>query len=504
MGSSSGIEEQYCLRWHDFQANVTSAFSEIRDDEDLLDVTLVCPDGHMVRAHKLMLSACSPMFKAMLQRNSHPQPVIFLHGVSHADITAILNFMYHGEVNVTEGEIGSFLAIAEDLKVRGLTHADLQDRMPASLKKMAGVKRSSSSSTDTDLPHLSPKRGSAEMVKTAVNIKAEPSSGSGNAVIVTPDLPTNESDPVRDVSGGIASGSSSKKHLVICESREPKYRNAIHLKNERVRRPSLGEYKSSDDASGGGGVSYHRLGGRDADDPMSTMMVALSHKGWHCPECLHTSTTKGNLKSHILSGRHKLFEKSNPCQYCQRSYSTRQSLQVHISTHHRFERDAEYHKDQQNRQQQGDNSNTAAAAASSSTAASAKNEDLLSTAAAIPTAAASTVSAAAAIATPQVAQIVQAYPQKQQPEVVAAATTAGGGGVAAATAAHPHHQFVNYLNHSMVTNAFATNAAAAAAAVATAGTSGGVGGATVTGGAVGGVPLNYQVSTNEMRLPHNV
>ena len=95
--------------------------------------------------------------------------------------------------------------------------------------------------------------------------------------------------------------------------------------------------------SNSGEVSYHRLGGRDADDPMSTMMVALSHKGWHCPECLHTSTTKGNLKSHILSGRHKLFEKSHPCTFCHRSYSTRQSLQVHVSTHHRFERDAEYH-----------------------------------------------------------------------------------------------------------------------------------------------------------------
>ena len=65
MGTTHDVqcEEQYCLRWHDFQTNVTSAFSEIRDDEDLLDVTLVCPDGGMLRAHKLMLSACSPMFK---------------------------------------------------------------------------------------------------------------------------------------------------------------------------------------------------------------------------------------------------------------------------------------------------------------------------------------------------------------------------------------------------------------------------------------------------------
>ena len=57
------------------------------------------------------------------------------------------------------------------------------------------------------------------------------------------------------------------------------------------------------------------------------------------------ATTKGNLKSHILSGRHKLSEKSFKCRFCDRSYSTRQSMQVHISTNHRQERDMEMNKD---------------------------------------------------------------------------------------------------------------------------------------------------------------
>ena len=71
--------------------------------------------------------------------------------------------------------------------------------------------------------------------------------------------------------------------------------------------------------------------------------MARSSKGWHCPQCIHISSTKGNLKSHILSGRHKTYtEKPFGCQYCDRSYGTKQSLQVHISTNHRAERDAEY------------------------------------------------------------------------------------------------------------------------------------------------------------------
>ena len=90
----------------------------------------------------------------------------------------------------------------------------------------------------------------------------------------------------------------------------------------------------------GANVSYHYLGGRDHGDPLSNMTVARSGRGWHCPECIHIATTKGNLKSHILSGRHKLAEKLFKCRFCDRSYATKQSMQVHISTNHRQERDS--------------------------------------------------------------------------------------------------------------------------------------------------------------------
>ena len=98
---------------------------------------------------------------------------------------------------------------------------------------------------------------------------------------------------------------------------------------------------SSSNFEPSGNVSYHYLGGRDHDDPMTNLLVTKSDKGWHCPDCIHIATTKGNLKSHIMSGRHKLMEKSFQCRFCKRHYSTRQSMQVHISTNHRQERDLE-------------------------------------------------------------------------------------------------------------------------------------------------------------------
>jgi len=46
---------------------------------------------------------------------------LYLKGVKYTDIQSVLNFMYHGEVNVAQEELNSFLAVAEELRVKGLT-----------------------------------------------------------------------------------------------------------------------------------------------------------------------------------------------------------------------------------------------------------------------------------------------------------------------------------------------------------------------------------------------
>ena len=115
-----GSSEKFCLRWNDFESNISLAFREIREDKDFFDVTLACDDDQM-QAHKVILSACSPFFRTILRRNKHEHPLLYLKGVKYADLVSVLNFMYHGEVNVAQEELNSFLAVAEELKVKGLT-----------------------------------------------------------------------------------------------------------------------------------------------------------------------------------------------------------------------------------------------------------------------------------------------------------------------------------------------------------------------------------------------
>merc|ERR1712202_55982 len=79
-------------------------------------------------AHKVILSACSPFFRQILKRNRHQHPLLYLKGVKYTDLQSVLNFMYHGEVNVAQDELNSFLTVAEDLRVKGLTQSQTGSR----------------------------------------------------------------------------------------------------------------------------------------------------------------------------------------------------------------------------------------------------------------------------------------------------------------------------------------------------------------------------------------
>ena len=115
------MSEKLCLQWNDFQDNVKSAFQSLRDEQDFSDVTLACEDGEQVEAHKVILAASSPFFQNLLKRTKHPHPLIFMKGVQSQDLVAVIDFIYLGEANVYQENLDSFLAIAEELKLKGLT-----------------------------------------------------------------------------------------------------------------------------------------------------------------------------------------------------------------------------------------------------------------------------------------------------------------------------------------------------------------------------------------------
>ena len=76
----SSMEEKFCLKWNDFQSNVSSSFDRLRKDRDFCDVSLVSEDGKHFESHKVILSSCSPVLKNILKKSKSGQdPFIFLN-----------------------------------------------------------------------------------------------------------------------------------------------------------------------------------------------------------------------------------------------------------------------------------------------------------------------------------------------------------------------------------------------------------------------------------------
>ena len=91
------------------------------DDQNFTDVTLATVDDQQIKAHKVILSALSPVFRNILLRNPHQNPLIYLMDVQYYDLKLLLQYIYHGECQVTNEELMNFIKIGEKLQINGLT-----------------------------------------------------------------------------------------------------------------------------------------------------------------------------------------------------------------------------------------------------------------------------------------------------------------------------------------------------------------------------------------------
>ena len=115
------MEEKLCLQWNNFKENITNAFVTLRDDSDFSDVTLVSEDGKQFGAHRLVLALSSPFFQNVFRKAKHAHPLIYMRGMKSKNLQAIIDFLYRGEANVYQEDLDSFLVIAEELQLKGLT-----------------------------------------------------------------------------------------------------------------------------------------------------------------------------------------------------------------------------------------------------------------------------------------------------------------------------------------------------------------------------------------------
>jgi len=280
------MSEKLCIKWTDFQDNITTAFVSLRNDNNFSDVTLACEDGNQVEAHKVILAASSPFFQNILRKNKHPHPLIYMRGMTSEDLVAIVDFLYYGEANVYQENIDPFLAIAEELNLQGLTgngntKVDQTSVRPATERKQ-------------DLQGLT---GNGN---TKVDEPSERKQGLQNNKIKTE---KNQSY--------IQEETHNKPHPAAVEQDE----TAVAVPNSAVYSVQISDIQ-------------------DLDDQVSAMMRKSenfcrggSRKADTCTVCGKEGPGQ-NIKDHIETNH--LEGVSIPCSYCEKKFRTRSALRKHV------------------------------------------------------------------------------------------------------------------------------------------------------------------------------
>jgi len=202
MGTSGGDQEEFCLRWNDFEENISSAFRHLRNDPDFCDVRLAVKDrARPLRAHKVILASCSPYFNNLLKDmnsesgNPNAPFYVMMRGVTSTQLSLILDFMYYGEANVAQEDLDPFLALAEELQVRGLTKQNTNGSNQTHRDTAAANTR------DTSASHHSQLQSSAARKRQVPHHAADhptPSAMSASAASTpAPKKPRRQSSPPR-------------------------------------------------------------------------------------------------------------------------------------------------------------------------------------------------------------------------------------------------------------------------------------------------------------------
>lgn len=312
--------EKFCLRWNDFESNVSSAFRDIREEKDFFDVTLACDDDSQIQAHKVIIAACSPFFRNILRKNSHQHPLLYLKGVKYKELISVLNFMYQGEVNVAQDDLNSFLAVAEDLRVKGLTQG--------------------SGSADTASKQKSePSKYPPPARPRESQMSSEPPSKKSRAA--PPEVPSYDDDiqevlPVKSEPGAAPTAGAS--HY------DSQDQNQVALEEQYDESYDYGQYgEAYDDGSGmidpNTGLPLQTADGnkdieeRKAIIKSKTIQIQTENDGkvWKCLECDYFNKKTTNINDHIEVNHivTRIF-----CHLCGASFSTLSYLNKHFKHKH--------------------------------------------------------------------------------------------------------------------------------------------------------------------------
>ena len=276
--------EKFCLKWNDFKENVSNTFVTLRKENDFTDVTLACEEDKQVEAHKVVLAASSTFFQNVLKRNKHAHPLIYMKGMKYEDLLAIVDFMYHGETNIYQENLDSFLSIAEDLCLKGLV---------GETKEFQGE----------NLPNTSPPLKPARMKYISKSKHPSP-----NEEFSDIDSQTQEVENYNKHQEPIAELDS--------QPQEPNVDRTFSISEDYNEVYKVEKIKQNE----------------DLNETLNSM-ISRNGEAWTCNSCGKVSNDKRNLKKHVANMHTEGLEFS--CPRCEKIFRSRKGVYNHTASNHK-------------------------------------------------------------------------------------------------------------------------------------------------------------------------
>jgi len=355
--------EKFCLRWNDFETNISLAFRELREEKDFFDVTLACDDSQ-VQAHKVILSACSPFFRNVLRRNPHQHPLLYLKGVKYKELLSVLNFMYMGEVNVAQEELNSFLAVAEDLRVKGLTQnnssSDSSSSKPKQEQPKNIIPRPRDPPERDPIPPPKRPRPAAPAPSTAQSYQSFDQDDDIQEVVPVKSEPRDPAPtPMAAHHNPQIDNSHSVSQYEVVQQQQPApapmQQNTVALDESYADESyDYGQYEdgSYDDGSGmidpNTGMPIQGTGADGNKDEHAVQIREMNIQSkierssepgiFFCSVCMFQAPSRSKVFCHVESKHFRDSSVVYHCEFCEKVLHSKNALGTHVSRHHRQEK----------------------------------------------------------------------------------------------------------------------------------------------------------------------
>ena len=278
------MAEKYTLNWHSFSDHLKLMFEDLYQEGRYTDVTLVSDDQTQFKAHKIVLSACSPVFKKIIESNPSQHPLIYLRGIQSYEMESILQFMYLGEGKFYHERMREFIKVAQDLEIKEISDGV---ELPNEETGETVEENIPEEEIEEDLIDETP----TQTEKTTIQQRRPRTQISND----------KKSTQCPDCGAEFTDRSSMVRH----------YRS----KHEGIKYPcNQCDYQATH--------KHHLL-----------THIQSVHEGikYPCNQCDYQATQKGSLQKHIQSVHEGI---KYPCHQCGKQFTQQGNLQAHIQSQH--------------------------------------------------------------------------------------------------------------------------------------------------------------------------